>query len=135
MTDPTDSFLGSGLAFPIHADAEGSVGVAQFEELIRQSILLIIGTAKGERVMRPTFGCGIHDLVFATMDATTTAVVGFEVRQALIKWEPRIDILDLDVASDPDEGNKLLISLEYRIRSTNNKFNLVYPFYLERNED
>ena len=81
--------------------------------------------------MRPDFGCGIHDLVFAVNSPGTAARVASEVRQALVRWEPRIDLLRADAAVDPRRANRLLIEIEYRVRSTNNRFNLVYPFYLE----
>jgi phage baseplate assembly protein W len=88
-------------------------------------------TAKGERVMRPDFGCGIHDLVFAVGNASTIGRVNDEVRQALLYWEPRIEVLDVKTAIDRQQPNRLLIRIDYRVRSTNNRFNLVYPFYLE----
>jgi phage baseplate assembly protein W len=130
-----DDFRGIGWAFPIEESpgAEtNQVAVARLEESIRQSILLILGTAKGERVMRPTFGSGIHDLVFAPNDTATAALASYEVREAITEWEPRVEIMDIKVEPDIEEGNKLLIHLEYRVRATNNRFNLVYPFYLER---
>jgi phage baseplate assembly protein W len=132
MTNGKGDFLGAGWVFPVKTDEEGGIALSRLEESVRQSILLIIGTAKGERVMRPTFGCGIHDLVFAPNDTTTAALVSFEVREALVDWEPRIQVQNVRVTPDPQEGNKLLVNLEYRVRSTNNVFNLVYPFYLEK---
>jgi len=135
-----DDFRGVGWAFPIRAvdgaspDEPGGIALAELDRSIRESILLILGTARGERVMRPTFGCGIHDLVFAPNNTTTAALVAFEVRDALIEWEPRVDVRDVQVAADPAEGNTLLIQVEYRVRRTNNVFNLVYPFYLQRGE-
>lgn len=80
--------------------------------------------------MRPDFGCGIHDLVFANNSAGAIATAIDEVRQALIQWEPRIDVLDVDASPDPSEPNRLLIQVNYQVRTTNNQFNLVYPFYL-----
>ena len=82
-------------------------------------------------MMRPDFGCGIHDLVFELNNATTAGRVTAEVRQALIQWEPRIDVLDVQ-ATPEGNGEILLIRIDYQVRTTNNKFNLVYPFYLER---
>ena len=81
--------------------------------------------------MRPNFGCGIHDLVFAPNNAGTAGRVASEVRQALIQWESRIDLLDVKAYANPNEANQLLIEISYRVLSTNNQFNLVYPFYLE----
>lgn len=132
MADGGNDFLGTGWAFPVAATTAGQIALAPLEESIRESILLIIGTAKGERVMRPTFGCGIHDLVFAPNDSTTAALVSFAVREALIDWEPRIEVLTVQAMSEPEAGNTLLVHIQYRVRSTNNIFNLVYPFYLDK---
>jgi phage baseplate assembly protein W len=132
MADDGADFRGIGWAFPIQADSEGRIALARQDDAIRQSIRLIIETAKGERVMRPTFGCGIHDLVFAPNDPMTAARVSFEVREALIDWEPRIEVQDVQVNLDSGEGHTLLVNVQYRVRSTNNVFNLVYPFYLQR---
>jgi phage baseplate assembly protein W len=127
----TSEFLGVGWFFPSRLDDKGRVALAEHEESIRQSIWMILSTAPGERVMRPDFGCGIHDLVFAPNNASTWGRVEGEVRQALVQWEPRIDLMDVQVASKPGEPNTLLIHIEYRVRTNNNRFNLVYPFYLE----
>jgi phage baseplate assembly protein W len=131
-------FLGSGWAFPLRrehpelpANDAGDVAMVADEDLIAQSIWLILATAPGERVQRPDFGCGIHDLVFATNDATSAARVADQVRTALIKFEPRIDVLDVTVNSPPLQPTTLLVEITYRVRTTNNRFNLVYPFFLE----
>ena len=125
-------FLGVGTAFPLSLDARTrGLARAEYEQSVRQSILVILGTAKGERVMRPDFGCGIHDLIFATNSGETAGRVASEVRQALILWEPRIDVLGVSAGSDEAEPTRLLIQIEYRVRATNNRFNLVYPFYVE----
>jgi hypothetical protein len=124
------AFLGVGLGFPVRADAEGALQRATYEESVRQSIWLILSTAKGERVMRPDFGCGIHELVFASVTAATGGRVAAAVREALLRFEPRIDVRDVQVSPGGD-GEVLLISIDYEVRATNNAFNLVYPFYLE----
>lgn len=124
---------GVGWSFPVHveeADAHGRIALARLDESVRQSILVIVGTAKGERVMRPDFGCGLHDRVFGAADTTTAALIALDVEDALIDWEPRVQVLNVDVTADPAQENKLLVALTYRVRSTNNVFNLVYPFYL-----
>lgn len=125
-------FLGMGWQFPVAPDETGQIATARYEESIRQAIWIILGTARGERIMRPDFGCGVHDLVFAVNSAGTAGRVASEVRQALLQWEPRIDVLEVQAGAKPDEPHALLISIEYRVRTTNNVFNLVYPFYLER---
>jgi len=127
-------FLGRGLVFPprmLEGAAPPRLEMNQGEAHIHQSIILILATAPGERVMRPDFGCGIHDLVFSPDNATTAGLLADEVRHALIRWEPRIDVLDIEPQPRGD-GNIILIDVHYRVRSTNNLFNLVYPFYLER---
>lgn len=124
-------FLGRGWHFPVETDDRGNIersaGVADIEASIR----LILDTAKGERVMRPEFGCGIHDYVFATVDRSTLTLVETSVRDALREWEPRIDVRTVEVSTDELDVGKLLIRIDYRVRATNNEFNLVYPFYLE----
>jgi uncharacterized protein len=127
----TKAFLGVGLGFPIQFDGSGAIVTAQYEESVRQSIWIILGTSKGERVMRPDFGCGIYDLMFEVTSASTSGKVAQEVREALLVQEPRIDVRDVQVEV-PGNGEMLLINIEYQVRATNNVFNLVYPFYLER---
>lgn len=125
-------FLGRGVGFPLELD-KGDIKPAEDEESIRQSIKIILGTAKGERVMRPDFGCGIYDLVFEMTTDSTAGKISQAVREALLKFEPRIDVIDIQVTPKSDEeGQKLYISIDYQVRATNNAFNLVYPFYLER---
>jgi hypothetical protein len=125
-------FLGVSWQFPVVLDIqENNIAMAKYEHSVRQAIWIILGTAKGERVMRPDFGCGIHDLVFAVNSAGTAGRVASEVRRALRQWEPRVDVEDVAARPDPQESNKLLIEITYQVRRTNNRFNLVYPFYLE----
>ncbi len=127
----SEEFLGVGWANPLGLE-NGDIAWARYEESVRQSILIILGTARGERVMRPDFGCGIHDLVFGVNSAGTAGHVTRAVRQALLLWEPRIDVLDVQV-SVGDNAQVLLVSIDYLVRTTNSRFNLVYPFYVERN--
>jgi phage baseplate assembly protein W len=121
-------FLGKGWPFPVFED--GKDIVPHFgEDSIRDSIWIILATAPGERVMRPDFGCGVHDLVFSVHDSTTVSRVERGVYNALVRWEPRIEVLSV-TAEEKGKGEVLLINIHYRVRSTNNFFNLVYPFYL-----
>jgi phage baseplate assembly protein W len=127
-----NDFLGVGWNFPIKKDAGGQIALTpSAEEGIRQSIWMILSTAPGERVMRPDFGCGIADLVFGVNNAGTATAVASAVREALAIWEPRIDVLDVYAAADPQRPNVLLVEINYAIRANNSRFNLVYPFYLE----
>lgn len=126
-----EEFLGRGLAFPVETDESGTVTAAVGETDIEQSIRIIIGTAPGERVMRPQFGCGIHERVFDTINTTARTLIEDDVRDALIEWEPRIEVQSVDATDAPGEQGKLRIEVEYLVRSTNTESNLVYPFYLE----
>lgn len=124
-------FFGVGWNFPVQQDGKQQVALAQYEESIRQSIQIILSTAPGERVMRPTFGGGLHELVFSVANAETSTRITALVREALLRWEPRIDVLDVTVENAPRQPNHLLIVIHYRVRANNSRFNLVYPFYLE----
>ena len=124
-------FLGVGWNYPTKLTDDGQIDLARYEESIRQAIWIILGTAPGERLMRPGFGCGIHDLVFAPNSPGTASQVAGEVRRALLDWEPRIDLLSVQVEPQAAEPATLLIRIEYRVRMTNNRFNMVFPFYLE----
>lgn len=126
-------FLGVGVGFPVSLDDDGTLNRAKYDESVRQAIWIILGTAKGERVMRPDFGCGIYDLVFEMRSPATAGRISQTVQADLLKFEPRIDVLNVQVIPQSDrDGEKLLISVDYQVRATNNVFNLVYPFYLER---
>ncbi len=123
-------FLGRGWKFPVGVDPKGEIKMSEYEEDIKEAIWIIISTAKGERVMRPDFGCGIHDFVFASINTSTIGLIESTVRDALTTWEPRIELKEVKVSADRASDGKLMISVDYRVRSTNNEFNLVYPFYL-----
>jgi len=123
-------FLGVGWKFPVQVENTGRIALSVFEQDIKEAIRIILSTAKGERVMRPDFGCGIHDLVFASINNTTIGLVESSVREALIRWEPRIELLSVKVSTAEAEVGKLLVGIDYRVRATNNQFNLVFPFYL-----
>ncbi|MDP9074938.1 MAG: GPW/gp25 family protein [Actinomycetota bacterium] len=122
-------FIGRGWAFPIRTDATGSIALVSHERELEESIRLILGTAYGERPMRPQFGCGIHDYVFAPANATTAGRIGYEVRAALERWEPRVDIVDVIVTTAEDQPGTLYIDISYVQRETNDRRNLVFPFY------
>jgi len=124
-------FLGVGWTSPVKLDENGQIQMAKYEDAVRQSIFMILGTAKGERVMRPDFGCGIHEKVFAPNNLGTVGQIISDVRDALIEWEPRIDVLDVDTIPDTSKPNLISVQVNYQVRSTNNIFNLVYPFYLQ----
>jgi uncharacterized protein len=133
--DPVGAaFLGVGWAFPPTAGAAGEVHTAAHEEDVRQAVWIILGTARGERVMRPDFGAGLHALAFEPINTTTIALVRHRVEEALITWEPRIDHITVTVSAEPPRG-RLMVEVRYRVRATNTFYNLFYPFYLlERRE-
>src|SRR4051812_26641847 len=122
--------LGSGIAFPLQVDRRGGIALASDETDIDQAIQLILGTAPGERPMRPEFGCGVHDFVFDTIDAGTIARMETEIRSALDRWEPRIEGTDLQFDLDHTAPRELLTLTTYRIRATNHMRTLLYPFYV-----
>ncbi len=122
-------FLGKGLKYPISvkkAKLRTSVG----EESIKESIMLILGTSKGERVMRPDFGCRLNDMLFASNDLGTATLIQTYVDEALLNWEPRIEVQNVTAVMSMEEP-VIEINIEYIIKSSNSKDNLVYPFYLE----
>lgn len=125
-------FLGKGWAFPIRLNAVGQISLSEYEDDIRESIRIILLTAQGERVMRPDFGSGLHEYVFERMSATVIGTIQATVQNALIKWEPRIQVLGVSVTPAPHEDGTLLIDVDYRVRATNTRFNLVFPFYIEQ---
>ena len=124
-------FLGMGWKFPIKTDNKGKIATSGHEEDIQEALLIILKTAKGERIMRPEFGCGIHELIFSPINTATLTLMEKSVREAITEWEPRVEIINVDVSTDEAMSGKLLISIDYRVRRTNNRFNLVYPFYLK----
>lgn len=135
MANSGDSFLGTGWAFDVHGggiglDGDHHVALAREEEKVRQSIWIILSTARGERIGRPDFGCGIHELVFATRSPTTMGDIARAVGDALGRWEPRIEVTRVDAQPHPDDAAGVLVEIEYRLRTSNSRFNLVYPFYL-----
>jgi phage baseplate assembly protein W len=130
MDRNTRDFLGVGWKFPLQVTPGGKIAQSKYEQRVEEAIYLILSTAKGERVMLPDFGCGIHDLVFAPNNSTTLTLVVQHVREALVRYEPRVDILDVNAETAPDEHNLLLIRVNYRIRTNNAVGNMVYPFYL-----
>jgi len=123
-------YLGTGWKFPLQVAPNGQIAMSAYEQRVEESIYLILSTAAGERLMLPSFGCGIQDLVFAPNNANTIAMVSRSVRAALTANEARIDVMEVDVDSAPGQPNLLLIRINYRIRANNAVGNLVYPFYI-----
>jgi phage baseplate assembly protein W len=122
--------IGSGLAFPLQVDRRGGIALARDETDIEQAIELILATAPGERPMRPEFGCGVHDFVFDSIDATTVGKMELAIRDALDRWEPRVVVETVEFNLDEVADGRLIIDIGYRVRATNTMRNLVYPFYV-----
>ena len=123
-------FLGQGWAFPVRVNALGGLDWSAGAPSIEEAIWIILATPRRSRIMAPEFGCGLHDYVFAPNNANTRAVIASEVRAALIRWEPRIDVLAVKAEPQIDAQNTLLIEVDYRIRANNALRNIVYPFFL-----
>ena len=122
--------IGTGIGFPLRVDARGALKLVSDDEDVREAIALILSTAHGERPMRPEFGCGIHDYVFDVIDAQTVGRLEYEVRVALDRWEPRIDVLDVRFDASRSREGVIAIEIDYQLRATNDLRNLVFPFYL-----
>ncbi|HXF62686.1 MAG TPA: GPW/gp25 family protein [Caldilineaceae bacterium] len=123
-------FLGQGLAFPLQVNPRGALALVTGPTDIEQAIYIILGTIPGERVMRPEFGCRAWELVFAPNNASTRSLLVLYVRQALEFWEPRIELIDVDVGLDEEEESTLLVEIRYKIKATHDERSIVYPFYL-----
>ena len=128
-------FTGTGWAFPLRVGPRGGIALDGGDERIRTALHLVIATAPGERVMRPEFGCRIWDLLFAGTDPNTLGLMAQTVRDAIARWEVRVDLEDVGARVDPDDPARVLIEITYVVRSTNDRRNLVYPFYVIPKEE
>ncbi|NOU93646.1 baseplate protein [Paenibacillus sp. LMG 31456] len=127
----TEVFLGRGWKFPIQVDkATGRVRLSEYEEDIAEAIRIILGTSQGERVMRPDFGCEVNEFVFGQTDDTTLRLLESSIKGALRTWEPRVHEVEVNAVLDPNEHGRVNIEIRYLVRTTNNLFNQVYPFYI-----
>mgnify|MGYP001192047883 FL=1 len=128
------NFLGKGLAFPFRINNRGNLTLSEGERSIEESLRILIGTAPGERIMRPDFGCRVHELIFSPNNQNTASLASFYVQEALVKWEPRIREVYVDAHPDPMNDNALQIDIRYRVIATNSVGNMVFPFYLRKEE-
>jgi phage baseplate assembly protein W len=126
----SSEIVGSGVAFPLQVNPRGGVALAGGEEDIDQALGLILSTAPGERPMRPEFGCEVHELIFDNIDAATVGKMETAVRTALDRWEPRVEVTEVDFDLGHAADGQIVIDVTYRVRSTNHMRNLVYPFYV-----
>jgi phage baseplate assembly protein W len=123
-------FIGRGWDFPMRVDARGGIATTGGSEEIDAALRMILSSAPGERVMRPDFGCAIWDLVFDSADANTLGLMALAVREAVGRWEPRVDLLSVSPHTDPADPARVLIGLTYLVKTTNDLRNLVFPFYV-----
>lgn len=129
IASDANTFIGRGIAFPMHVDHTGGIAMVSGAEDIDRSIVMVLSTAKGERIMRPQFGCAIWDQLFEPINANTLGYMAQAVRDAIGQWEPRVELENVNTASDESGNGRVLIDVTYRVRATNNRRNLVYPFY------
>lgn len=135
MSQKSQAFLGSGLSFPLRTDARGQVALVSGAEDVEQSIRIILGTRPGERVMRPNFGCRAQELLFEPRSAATASLMQEYIHQALRMWEPRIEVRSVNVNFDDSNPGALLAEIEYSIKATHDTRSIVYPFYIEDEQE
>lgn len=128
-------YIGQGLAFPLQINQQGGLALAHGFNDIEQAVRIILGTSLGERVMRPEFGCRIHELVFAPNNAATRQLLAYYVEEALDRWEPRITLRAVNVTSDPAHDGALMVEIKYEIKDTYDERSIVYPFFLQGEEN
>lgn len=124
------NFIGRGIMFPMRVDQSGAIAFTTGASDIDASLRMVLITAPGERLMRPQFGCKIWDLLFEPVNANTIGLMASAVRDAVAQWEPRVTLEDVDIEPDPNDRARVLIHMRYRVRTTNDVRNLVYPFYV-----
>lgn len=128
-------YIGQGLAFPLQISQQGGLALVRGATDIEQAIRIIIGTIPGERVMRPEFGCRIHELIFAPNNAATRRLAAYYVEEALTQWEPRIELVSVEATQDPAKDGVLLLEIKYKIKDTHDERSIVYPFFLQGEEN
>lgn len=132
--DPAD-FIGRGVSFPLRVDQSGSIAMTDGVSDIDSSIRMVLMTAPGERLMRPQFGCRIWELMFEPINANTLGHMSEAVREAIGRWEPRVQLDDVRLDPSGQANGEVRIEIDYTVRTTNDKRNLVYPFYVIPRED
>lgn len=120
-----------GLSSPLKLNSRDGIQEARDDEKIRQSVLVILGTGRGERLMRPNFGSNLKSLLFAPLNASTANLAKFYVEEALSTWEPRIVLEEVTVESNQTKG-ELIINIRYQIKSTREPGEIIYPFSLQQ---
>lgn len=130
MSQDNADFIGRGISFPMRVDQSGALALTSGGADIDGSLRMVLTTAPGERLMRPQFGCRIWDLLFEPINANTIGLMAESVKDAVSQWEPRVDLEDVQIEPDPRDHSRVMINLKYKVRATNDRRNLVYPFYV-----
>jgi hypothetical protein len=134
IIDNQKAILGTGLAFPIQTNPRGEIQLVSSDLDIAQSIQIILGTHPGERVMRPTFGCRVHEMMFEPRDSTTMSLIKKYVDEALQLWEPRIQVFAINTESSSEQDGAIFVEIEYQVNATHDTRSIVYPFFLAGEE-
>jgi phage baseplate assembly protein W len=129
------SFVGRGIAFPMGVDRDGNIRLTRGTENLDASVRVILSTALGERLMRPQFGCRIWDLLFEPVNSNTLGLMSQAVSDAIRQWEPRVDVTEVECVPDASDSSLVHIRISYKVRDTNDRRNLVYPFYVIPREE
>ncbi len=122
---------GIGWKYPVMVDTCKHIVMSEYEQDIKEALLILLNTGKGERVMRPDYGCGIHDYMFEVVNVTLLSQIEYSVKEALTQWEPRIEVLTVNTSTENLHNGELIIDIQYKIVKTNRQDNFVYPFYLK----
>jgi phage baseplate assembly protein W len=125
----TNEFIGQGWAFPIRTSPTGGIALVSGSTEIEEAMHIVLSTSPGERPMRPDFGCRLNDFVFSPADSTTAGLMAHEVRSALERWEPRVNVMGVDVRVDPMERNVMYLHISYQVKGSYDRRSLVFPFY------
>ena len=127
---PDRDLIGMGWSFPVKLNSKGGLSWSSGPDRVQDAIWIVVDTSANERLMRPDFGAGASDFVFESNSALKRAQLASQIKEALIKWEPRIELTGVTVAEEAGIPSGVRVSIDYKLRSTNELFNLVFPLYL-----
>lgn len=123
--------IGTGWAFPVKLNSKGSLGWSSGASRVQDAIWIVVDTSANERLMRPDFGAGASDFVFESNSALKRTELASRIKEALLKWEPRIELTGVNVEEEAGIPSGVRVSIDYKLRTTNELFNLVFPLYLQ----
>ncbi len=135
MPSQAKKYLGNGLSFPLRTNPRGEIALVSGNEDIEQAIRIILSTRQGERVMRPTFGCRAHELLFEPFSASTISLLQEYIIEALRMWEPRIEVTNVNVVTEGQGTGALMAEIEYYIKATHDTRSIVFPFYISDEQE